>query len=802
MTIVDDIRDTWRALGRSPSFTIPVVLSLAVAIGANVAAFSIVNTLSLRPLPVEAPDRLFHITYAGDARFAEGGNYSWFELLRDRSHSLSAVFIANQRSMKLSLNDRVEIVSGQQVSGGYFSGLGVATEIGRLISASDDTGAAPDRVAVLSDSYWARRFGRDPGILGRTVRVDGVPHQIIGVTERSYTGLEVGNPVDVTVPIDGSQYRTGWTSMALLVRLSAGVSASAAEGELTSRLREFAAAVPARAALLAQHVTLAPMTTGFGGQGGVRDRYLTPVVTASAILGVMLLLACANWAMLVLAKMSARRRDLTIRVALGSSRLRIARQLVIESVSLALAGGGLGFLVASWSVGYLPGRVLPPGLRIEPDLTVLLFAMAVALASGLLFAFAPVWLSRRLELDDLRVSRRLEDAHGARIGQILVAGQVALSLVLVVGAALLGATLQNLRSQDMGFSGDGVVTFALDADGTNLEGEPLTSLHRRILERLRTLPGVESATLASVSPLSGNEDGKGITIPGFVPQSPDDLIAQVDTVGPDYFATFGIPILRGRAITEDDREGAPHVALLSESAARFYFPGQDPIGRRIEIRGSTTLRPEIIGLVPDVKYAGLRRPAGPMFYVPFYHRYAEGEYVFAVRARVDPGALSRQIASEVGALAPEMPVLALRSFAAQVNAQTANERLLAMISWASGALALLLSGIGVHGLVAYLVARRTAELGLRIALGATRRRLAWFVLRGAVAVVVFGIVVGLAAALAASGLVSGIVFGLQPTDPRVYVASGAFLLIAGVASTIPPLLRALRIHPVTALRCE
>src|SRR5688500_17014688 len=436
--------------------------------------------------------------------------------------------------------------------------------------------------------------------------------------------------------------------MALVVRLPDGTPPAAAATEMTTLFEEFVAAVPARSRLRGQRVELTPVATGLGG---IRERYLQPAQIVSAILGTVLLLACANWATLLLARASARRRELTIRVALGSSRFRIGRQLFVESVSLALAGGALGFAAAVWGVQYLPGNGLPAGLLIEPDVRVLLFAVAVTLGTGVLFALAPVWLIGGIRAGDLRASRQLGEARGTTVARTLVVAQIALSLVLVVAAAFFAATLRNLRGQDMGFAAADVVTFTLDADGTGLEGERLTAVHRQLLERLRALPEVQSATLASVTPLSSNEDGKGISIPGFVPRTDADSMAQVDTIGPEYFETYGIPILSGRGISAADAERAPHVAVISEGAARYYFQGADPIGRQMVIRGSTRLEPEIIGVVPDVMYEGLRAGAERMFYVPFDQRFAEGEYTFAVRTRGNPAAVMQRLPAEIAAIA-------------------------------------------------------------------------------------------------------------------------------------------------------
>jgi predicted permease len=799
MTITYDVRDTWRTLARSPYFAVPVVLSLAFAIGVNVAAFSVINTLVLRPLPVREPQQLFHITYTGERGSSEGGNYPWFAMVRDRARLPAAAFIHHRASrMKVMAGDRLEVVTGDLVSGGYFPALGITAQLGRLITPADESGSTPNRVAVLSDAYWTARFGRDPAVIGRTIRVDDVPHEIVGVARAGFSGPEVGRRFDIAVPIDPNEYTRGWASMALLVRLPPGASPAAAETELTSLLHEFAGTAGPRAGFRTQRVVL---TTAGNGLGGVRARYLTPALIVSGILGSVLLLACANWATLLMARAAARRRDLTIRIALGSSRFRITRQLLIESLSLALMGGALGFAEALWGVRFLPGNGLPAGLEIAADLRVLGFTVAVTLATGILFAVAPVWLVGGIRAGDLR-AHSTDDSRGAGVGRGLVVVQVALSLVLVVAAAFLTVTLRNLRGQDMGFAAANVVTFTLDADGTGLEGERLTAVHRQILERLRALPDVDSATLASIGPLSSNEDGKGISIPGFVPQSSADLLAQVDTIGSEYFETYGIPILKGRDITPADAEHAPHVALISAGAARYYFAGVDPIGQRIEIRGSTKLQPEIIGIVPDVMYDGLRAAPDRMFYVPFFQRYAEGEYTFAVRTRGNAAPLMQRVPAEIAAVAPQMPVIDLTTVAAQIDARSANERLLATMSGFFGALALLVAALGIYGIVAYTVARRTPEIGVRIALGARRGHVLWQVVRASVVVSAIGVVIGLGVALAASRLLEGVLFGLPPTDPRIYATAVACLLVAAIVAAVPPVLRALRIQPARALRYE
>src|SRR5688572_13705727 len=799
MTIIQDIRGAARTLLRSPAFAAPIVLSLAFAIGGNVAAFSLVNTLFLRPLPVGEPHTLYQATYSGAGGVTDGANYAWYERVRDRARTIDGALLTFQRAaMKVAVDGQVEALGGQMVSGNFFSLLQVPPQLGRLIAVDDQPGGTPARVAVISDSYWTRRFGRDESAMGRRITIDNVPHVIVGVTPASFSGLDVARRVDVTVPIDGPQFRQGWLSMTVLVRRRADVTAPAASAALTTLMQAFAREVPARARLANLRVGMTPAGNGIGN---LRRQYGTPVTIVMVLVGTLLLLACMNWPTLSMARASARRREMTVRMSLRSSRGQLARRILVDCLLMSAAGSAIAFVAASWAVTFLPGTLLPPDLRIVPDVRVLLFTLAISLLTGALFSVAPTWMTRWAHTWDLRASSVTQDRRRTAISRGLVVVQVALSLTIVVAAGLFTVTLSNLRGQRMGFSSEGVVTFALDADGSGLEGDALADAHRQILERLRRLPGVRSATVATVTPVSGNEDGKGISIPGFVPQTPDDAVAQVNTVGPDYLTTFGIRLVRGRGIAAGDVKGAPQVALVSEAAARYYFAGADPIGRRLEIRGADTLRPEIVGVVADVMYDDLRAGAERMFYVPLFQKTPEGEYVFAVRSDT-PDALLRRIPSEVNAVVPNIPVLELQTLGGQIDVRLVNERALAAMSIVFGVLALIVASVGIYGTVAYGVTRRTAELGLRIALGARRRQIMWLVVRGTLVVVATGAAIGLTVASLASGLIRTMLFQLDATDVRIYSAAMVCLVLVGIASCVPPVLRALRIQPETALRYE
>ena len=476
--------------------------------------------------------------------------------------------------MRVVVDGQAEAIVGQQVTGDYFDVLGVQPVAGRAIEPRDEHGAPPERVAVIGHAYWSRRFGRDPGVLGRAIAIDGAPYTIVGVAPPEFFGLQVGRRADVSVPIDGSEERTFWKSRALVVRLTPGASREAAEADLNVAFQQYLAdnALPAaRRAASFKSLELAPSSSGLPE---FRDRYGRPVRALFVIVGLLLVLACANLASLYLARASARQRDVSVCLALGASRMRLTRQALSETLLLSAAGGLLGVLAASWGVDalvrFVPDRGLPVDLQIVPDRNVLLFALAATVFTGIAIALAPAWLARRV---DIRTILSIGGRHvaPATAFKVLIVVQVGLSTILVVAATLFSVSLAISGEQPLGFVADGVLTVTVDADDTGLEGTRLGEVHEQIVQALDALPGVEHASFATIPPLSSNEDGKPIAIPGVAFRA-DDGVVQVNTVGPDFFDTFGVPIVAGRGITASDRASAPQVAVLSESMAKYYFP--------------------------------------------------------------------------------------------------------------------------------------------------------------------------------------------------------------------------------------
>jgi predicted permease len=805
--LLQDARLALRRMRKTPGFAVAAIATLALGIGATTAIFSIFNTLVLRPLPVRDPSTLFQILHRGDTGTAESSTYALYEHLKSQAQTIGGTFqVDPTRTLRVVVDGQTDAIVGQRVTSDFFDVLGVRAVIGTVIESRGDGGPTPNRGVVLGHAYWTRRFGRDPGVLGKAMTVDGVPHTIIGVTPPEFFGLQVGRRADVTIALDGSDEPTFWKSRALVVRLAPGVSRATATADLNVAFQQYLASdktLSDRAR--AQRFKVLELAPASSGLSEFRDRYGTQVQAMLGIVCLLLVMACANLASLFLARAAARQRDLSVCLAFGASRTRLARQILSETLLISIVGGVLGIIAAPWGInaliGLLPDASAPTHLDIGPDRNVLLFGLCATLVTGLCLGLAPALLARRVELQTMLSTSGRTVALGGAAFKTFIVVQVALSTVLVVAATLFAVTLSNLKTQSLGFVADGVLTLTVDADGTGLEGARLSEVHRQMLEKLHSLPGVQHVSFATIPPLSSNEDGKPISIPGVAFSSPEDGVLQVNTVGPDFFETFGVRILNGRGITASDGPSAPQVAVVSESMARHYFPGVDPVGRRMDVgRGRTGGQIEIVGIAADVRYRDLRTPPSRIVYVSAFQREAEDEQTFAIRSASDPAMLATAAKQELQTIAPAMVTTNVKTIALQRDERLVNERLLALLSGCFAGLALLLAGIGVSGVVTYSVTQRTAELGLRLALGAQRAALLWLVIRGTLTLVIVATLLGVTAAFMTSSLLSSLLFGIQPAEPWVYSATAGVLIGIGLVSTLGPTLRAIRIDPVETLR--
>ncbi|MGH9673013.1 MAG: ABC transporter permease, partial [Bryobacteraceae bacterium] len=606
-TLGQDLRYGLRMMRRNPGFTAAVTLCLALGIGANTAIFTMIEVVLLRTLPVRAPAELVQVTHTGARLIAgsessESTNYGLFRHLRDHNRSLSGVFLVDPGRRKAVIDGAAELVEIQAVTGDYYAILGVPAIIGRTIGRDDSSDSRFRPVAVLGYDYWQRRFGREPGVLGRVIHLEGFAYTVIGVTPRSFYGFETSRGADITVPINGAAQEPGWYSMAIVGRLGTGVSAKRAETELDGLFQQYVRRLGMRERIRTAsfaRLELAPASRGFAG---LRRRFSQPLIALMAMVGLVLVVACANVASLLLARATIRRRELAVRLALGAGMTRVNRQLFTEGVLLSLLGGAGGLFLAWQSTQALASLTLDEGLTrtmsAPPNAVVLAFTFVVSLAVGIVFSLAPALRVRSTApIASLADGRAVVGARSG-FGKALVVLQLALSVVLLAGAGLFLRSLNNLKGVDLGADG-GVLGFSVDMDGTGYQEDRLAAFQADLLQRLRNLPGVRHAALATIPPLSGNEDGKPVSVPGYELREGESPVAQVNGVTPEYFATFGVRILSGRGLADSDSRNSARVVVVSESLARHYFGSANPVGMRLgfgRLRNQPAGQAEIVGV--------------------------------------------------------------------------------------------------------------------------------------------------------------------------------------------------------------
>jgi predicted permease len=836
-----DLRFGARMLLRQSGVTLIAALSLALGIGANTSVFSLLDAVVLKTLPVREPQELALFNWlSGPKRMARNVlgdietdpatglttsssfSYLTFERLRDHNQSLVDVFAFTPRQLSANANDQAEFVQGQLVSGGYYAGLGVQTMLGRTISIADDQGAA-NPVAVITHRYWRRRFGSDPAVIGKTIKVNQIPCTIIGVTPPGFYGaLQVGQAADVSIPLalepqlsptNSRLGKPGVWWLRVMGRLKPGVSAERARAELEPAFQQSAqegwAAAPAQYQPGQEPRDIPRLRAVDGSQGLIelRRKRAQSMTILMVIVGLALLIACANIANLLLARASARRKEVAVWLVLGAGRFRLIRQLLTESVLLAGLSGALGVAMAYWGKDLL--LALQPwggglALDLKLDIRVLGFTTAVSLLTGLLFGLAPALRATRLDLTPALKDNARNSSVDARssLSKALVVGQVALSLVLLIGAGLFTRTLRNLQNLETGFNHENLVTFGLDPRLDNYPNAQIKQFFQRLLERLEALPGAQSATLSQYPILAGSRNHAPIFVQGQTPQPGEDHSALVNDVAANFLDTLQIPILRGRGLTLQDDERAPRVAVVNQTFARKYFGAENPLGKRIgldSVKNSGQL--EIVGVAQDAKYFDLRGDMPPTVYLPYFQEPASDAY-FTIRTTGEPTAMFALIRQAVREIDAGLPLSDFKTVRQQVESGWAQERLFATLSVFFGLLAALLSAIGLYGVMAYSVVRRRNEIGIRMALGARRGDVIRMVLRESLLLVALGVGIGLATALATTRLISSQLFGLAPNDPATITA--ATLLLMGVATLASylPARKAAQTDPMLALRDE
>ncbi len=828
-----DLKFAARALAKNPAFTLVVVLTLALGIGANAAIFSLLDQVLLRPLPVKEPERL--VVLNGPGPFSGSTHdhsttlttfsHPMFEGLRDKNAVFDGVLAHWTAPVHLTVGKQTDNVNGDLVSGTFFQVLGLAPAAGRLFTPEDDQTPAGHPVVVLSHAFWTRRFGGDPGAVGQTVGVNSEPMTIVGVAPRGFHGVEVGEPTDVFVPLmmqarvvptwdrGLGDWRARW--LTLMARLRDGVTVAQAKAGLDVLYRQLlqedfkTIKTPSermRTRFLQKTIDVLP---GAHGTSSLRDQSKLPLLVLMGMVGLVLLIACANVANLLLARASTRQKEVAVRLALGASRGRLVRQLLTESVLLAIVGGLLGMVFAVWSgdllLHTLPFERTRRVLTAEPDLRVVGFTLGLGLLTGLVFGLVPALQATRPALFPTLKNESTAVASGTapRFRKGLVVAQIALSLLLLIGAGLFTRSLLNLRSLNPGFEPDRLLAFTLDPA---LNGYPLDrrlTLLRQLQDEIEAEPGVTSVSLAAEPLMTDSNSSTTVRVEGYQAKDDENMNPNFNQVGPGFFATLGITRLGGRDFTEADVLGAPKVAIVNETFARYFFGDQDPLGRRFHVgRRDDPYDITIVGLVRDGKAASLREKPLRFVYVPYTQDEQVGAMTFYVRSAVDSGALAERLRKVVARIDSTLPVTQLKTMQAQIRESLFVDRMVAALSAAFGVVAMALAAIGLYGVMSYAVGLRTREIGVRVALGADRQAVLLMVLKEVAVLTAIGVGLGLPSGYGLGRLVQSQLFGIQARDPLTFALATALLLTTALLAGYLPAARATRVDPVVALRYE
>ncbi len=816
-----DIRYAARGLRKHPAFTLTAVLSLALGIGANTAIFSLIDALLLRMLPVHDPRQLVQVTTK------QGGDsfpYPGIKALEQRATLFSGLCgFSNTSKFSAGLAGAVQSTSGAWVSGAYYQTLGVQPAIGRVLEPKDDRpgGGNSGPVAVLSYRYWQNTYQDDPGIIGKAVLIEGTPVTVVGVSAPGFEGANVGSSTDITLPIAAlplvfperarNLAASSWW-LRVLARPKPGVSVEEARAQLavlwpdiTKELVTSIQSAAVRKAVLASALDLVPGGTGWTY---LRHTFTRPLIVLMAVVALVLLVACVNVANLLLTRAAARSREIGVRIAIGAGRWRLIRQLLTESVLLAFLGAGVGILFAYAGDRLLinllsPGPGLPLVLDVRPDARVLAFTAAVAMLTGILFGLAPAFRATACGPDAALKDTRVHGRQRSWLASALVISQVAFSLLLLIGAGLFVRTLENLQSVDMGFQREGVLLANLDPRHAGYKEARLVALYQELLQRVSSIPGVKSASLSWNTPLSGTINSDPVLVDGRPPQHASRRNAHFNNVSPGYFATMQTPLLLGRDFSFRDNAASQRVAIVNEEFVRTFLNGADPLGRRVSSQDAQDWQNmEIVGVVKNTTSYDLREPPPASVYVPYFQIGKDvRDATFEVRAEGSLARVADAIRREIQNRLPDT-ALTIVPFTKQVQDALVQERLVATLASFFGLLALGLAAVGLYGLMAYTVARRTSEIGVRMALGATRHNVLSLILRGAFGLVAAGIVVGLPLALASSIFVSKMLFGVRPADPVTAGFAAVLLFFVASMAAYLPARRASKVDPLTALRYE
>jgi predicted permease len=828
-----DLKYALRTLGKNPGFTIVAVITLALGIGANTAIFSLTDQVLLRMLPVGHPKELVILRSPGPSpgrnwNDGPGGtsfSYPAYKDLRDRNQVLSGLLARFSTQVSVAAQGSSELANGELVTGNYFTVLEVEPAMGRVFGAEDETAPGANSVVVLSYGYWKRRFGLDPGILNKQLVVNGHPLTVVGVSRVGFTGVQVGQAPDLFIPITlKAQMTPNWDGLAdrddhwlaMIGRLKSGMSVSKAEAGIAPTYHAMLETEsPAkksnpktRQEFLDRKLILDP---GSKGRPILQHETKAPLLALMGMVGLVLMIACANLASLLVARGEARQREIALRLALGAGRWRLIRQLVAESLLLAVVGGAAGVVLASWSLNLIvraiPEDAATSSITPQLDYRVLIFAAVISIFTGIVFGLGPALRASRANIQTILKDQGSSVSAGranVRVRKFLLAGQIALTAVLLAAAGLFAHSLLNLNRQDLGVRPDHVLQFSISPELNGYTPAQSIVLVERIRKNLGSLPGVRAVSASEIAMLANSNSSSNITVQDYKEQENEDMDVDQNWVGPDFLSAMGAPLMSGREISESDTATAPNVAVVNQKFVQRFFAGRNPIGQHFGFGGGNDvhLDVEIVGVVKDSKNIDLRQEIRPYVLVPYSHSSHFGNATFYVRTNQDPVSLATAVRKTVQDYDGKLSVFDLKTLTAQVNDIVFTDRLVTYFSLGLGILASLLAAIGLYGVMAYVVARRTREIGIRMALGATQGNVARMVLQEIAGISVVGLTVGLVAAYATGRIIESQLFGVKAGDPFVFATAAVLLIIVAVLAGWLPARKAASVDPMVALRYE